>query len=64
MNMRLMLERSNELECIVNANPASAPEMAEFQQIALEKGLKAALSWNTARFAEEDAWYKEARERG
>ncbi len=59
MNIRLTIERSGELEAMCNASAESIPEVAEFQRIAREKGLKAALDWNSARFAEEDAWFKE-----
>jgi len=59
MNFRLVMERSSELESACLVSPESIPEVAEFQQIRQEKGLKAALEWNSARFAEEDAWWTE-----
>lgn len=63
MNIRLVMERSSELEAICLASSGSLPEVAEFQRLRQEKGLKAALDWNSARFAEEDAWWKERRGR-
>jgi enoyl-CoA hydratase len=64
MNIRLVIERSCELEGVCMASPGSLPEVSEFQRLIREKGLKAALDWNSARFAEEDAWWKEQRKRG
>ena len=61
MNIRLVMERSSELEGICQTSPASLPEVAEFQKIKEQQGLKAALAWSSARFAEEDAWFKESR---
>ena len=61
MNIRLVMERSSELEAMAMASPESSPEIAEYQRIEQEQGLKAALAWNSARFAEEDAWFKESR---
>lgn len=61
MNIRLVMERSSELEAACLASTDSLPEIAEFQKIAQEKGLNAALAWNSARFAEEDAWFKKSR---
>ena len=61
MNIRLAMERSSEPEAMVMASPESSPETAEYQRIIREQGLKAALAWNSARFAEEDAWFKESR---
>ena len=61
MNIRLAMERSSELEAMVAASPESSPEIAEYQRIRREQGLKAALAWSSARFAEEDAWFKESR---
>lgn len=58
MNIRPVLERSSELEAMFRASPNSSPEIAEWQRIKRERGLKAALDWNSARFAEEDAWFK------
>jgi len=59
MSIRQAIERGDELEAASNsASAESMPERAEFQRIAKEKGLKAALDWNSARFAEEDAWFR------
>jgi enoyl-CoA hydratase len=63
MNIRSVVERSCELEAINLTSPGSLPEIAEFQRLRQEQGLKAALDWNAARFAEEDAWWKERRKR-
>ena len=63
MNIRQVIERSSELEAACLTSPGSLPEIAEFQKIRQEQGLKAALDWNTARFAEEDAWWKERRKK-
>ncbi len=64
MGVRQVIERSMELEAIVLASAESSPEVAEFDRIRAQDGLKAALSWNAARFADEDAWFKTSRERG
>jgi enoyl-CoA hydratase len=64
MNIRQVMERSLELEAVTLASSGSLPEVAEFQRIRQEQGLKAALTWNADRFAEEDAWFKESRQRG
>jgi len=61
MNIRLVMERSMELEAACLASPNSLPEVGEFSRLAKEKGLRAALEWNSARFAEEDAWFKKRR---
>lgn len=61
MNIRQVMERSAELEAACLASPGSLPEVAEFQRLSREEGLKAALAWNSARFAEEDAWWKKAK---
>lgn len=61
MNIKLVIERSSELEAVCLASTKSLPEVAEFERLRNEKGLKAALNWNSARFAEEDAWWKERR---
>jgi len=63
MNVRLVLERSSELEAMAMTSPGSTPEIEQYNEIRRADGLKAALSWNAARFAEEDAWYREARAR-
>lgn len=63
MGVRQVLERSMELEAIALASTDSSPEIAEFNKIREQDGLKAALSWNAARFTEEDAWFKKSRER-
>ncbi|NNL86765.1 MAG: hypothetical protein HKP27_13980 [Myxococcales bacterium] len=57
MGVRQVIERSMELEAIAHASEGDAPEIAEFNAIRKERGLKAALDWNAARFAENDAWF-------
>ena len=64
MNVRQVIERSSELEAMVGASPDSTPELDEYRRIRAEDGLNAALSWNAARFEEEDAWWRAARSRG
>ena len=64
MGVRQVVERSMELEAIALASTDSSPEIEEFDKIREKDGLKAALSWNADRFAEEDAWFKKSRERG
>ena len=64
MGVRQVVERSMELEAIALASTDSSPEIEEFDEIREKDGLKAALSWNADRFAEEDAWFKKSRERG
>ena len=63
MGVRQVVERSMELEAIALASADSSPEIDEFNKIRAKDGLKAALSWNAARFTEEDAWFKTSRER-
>lgn len=63
MGIRQVIERSLELEAIALASPGSSPEMEEYNRIRSEQGLNAALSWNAARFAEEDAWFRSTRKR-
>ncbi|NKB59403.1 MAG: enoyl-CoA hydratase/isomerase family protein [Alphaproteobacteria bacterium] len=63
MGVRQVIERSMELEAIAGASADTAPEIEEFNKIRDKDGLKAALSWNAERFADEDAWFKKARER-
>lgn len=63
MNIHSALERSGELESIVASSPESSPEIAEYRRIKEEQGLKAALAWSSARFSEEDAWFKKSRRR-
>jgi enoyl-CoA hydratase len=64
MGIRQVIERSMELESITLASSDTLPEIQEFNAIRERDGLKAALSWNANRFSEEDAWFKQARERG
>ncbi len=64
MGVRQVIERSSELEAIANASADSSPEIDTFNKIREKDGLKAALSWNADRFADEDAWFKKARDRG
>ena len=63
MGIRQVLERSLELEANAMASPESSPEIAEYSRIRAQDGLNAALSWNAARFAEEDAWFRGSRRR-
>ncbi len=63
MNIRLAMERSIELEAACLSSPDSLPEVGEFQRLTREKGLKAALDWNSDRFAREDAWFKKPRKK-
>lgn len=63
MGVRQVIDRSMELEAIALASPDSSPEIKEFDEIREKDGLKAALSWNAARFADEDSWFKKSRER-
>ncbi len=64
MGVRQVIERSSELEAIALASADSAPEIDTFNKIREKDGLKAALSWNADGFADEDAWFKKARDRG
>jgi len=64
MGVRQVVERSMELEAIALSSTDTAPEIDEFNKIREKDGLKAALSWNAARFVDEDAWFKKSRERG
>ena len=62
MNIRLTIERFGELEALCSsASAESVPEVTQFKTITKEKGLEVALAWRVARFAEEDAWWKEQR---
>jgi len=63
MGVRQVIDRSMELEAIALASADSSPEIKEFDEIREKDGLKAALSWNAARFADEDSWFKKSRER-
>lgn len=63
MGIRQVIERSLELEANALASAASSPELTEYNKVRAEQGLNAALSWNAARFADEDAWFKTARKR-
>ena len=63
MGIRQVIERSMELEAATLASTGAAPEIDEFNRIRKEQGLKAALSWNAARFSAEDGWFKGARKR-
>lgn len=63
MNVRSVVERSMELEAACLVSSGSLAEISEFERLRQEQGLKAALDWNAARFAEEDAWWKERRKR-
>lgn len=63
MGVRQVIERSMELEAIALAGESTSPEISEFNKIRDKDGLKAALSWNAARFADEDAWFKKSRSR-
>jgi enoyl-CoA hydratase len=61
MNIRQVIERSSELEAACLASIGSLPEVEKFWRLRQEQGLKAAFDWNSERFAEEDAWWKEKR---
>ncbi len=61
MNIRQVIERSSELEAACLASMGSLPEVEKFWRLREEQGLKAAFDWNSERFAEEDAWWKEKR---
>jgi enoyl-CoA hydratase len=61
MNIRQVIERSSELEAACLASMGSLPEVEKFWRLRQEQGLKAAFDWNSERFAEEDAWWKEKR---
>jgi len=63
MGVRQVLERSLELEANALASPGSSPVIEEYNAKRNEGGLKAALTWNAERFADEDAWWKERRAR-
>jgi enoyl-CoA hydratase/carnithine racemase len=63
MGIRQVIERSLELEANALASPGSSPVIAEYNAKRQEGGLKAALTWNAARFEEEDAWFKQSRAR-
>ncbi len=63
MGIRQVIERSLELEANALASADSSPELTEYNKVRAEQGLNAALSWNAARFADEDAWFKTARKR-
>lgn len=64
MGVRQVIERSMELEAVALSSASTEPVIAEFNRIRDAEGLKAALSWNAARFEPEDAWFKRARARG
>lgn len=63
MGIRQVIERSLELEANALASADSSPELTEYNRIRASDGLNAALSWNAARFSEEDAWFRTARQR-
>ena len=58
MGIRQVIERSMELEAIALASAGDSPDIEKFNAVRDESGLKAALDWNAARFAEEDAWFR------
>ncbi len=58
MGIRQVVERSMELEALALASASDSPEIEKFNSIRDEKGLKAALNWNAARFTEEDEWFR------
>jgi len=58
MNIRQVMERSAELEAACLSSSGSLPEVNQFQKLRQEEGLRAALQWNSERFAEEDAWWR------
>ena len=63
MGIRQVIERSLELEANALASADSSPELTEYNRVRQEQGLNAALSWNAARFADEDAWFRGTRKR-
>lgn len=63
MGLRQVIERSHELEANALASADSSPELTEYNRVREEQGLNAALSWNAARFTDEDAWFRETRKR-
>ena len=58
MGIRQVIERSMELEAIALSSASDSPEIEKFNSVREKNGLKAALEWNAARFAEEDAWFR------
>ena len=58
MGIRQVLERSMELEAMALGSASDSPEIEELNAVREKSGLKAALEWNAARFAEEDAWFR------
>jgi enoyl-CoA hydratase len=64
MGVRQVIERSLELEANTLASPEASPEIERFNELRASEGLNAALRWNAERFADEDAWFRGARERG
>jgi hypothetical protein len=58
MNILQVFKRSSELAAIVDSSPDSLPEVMQFDKLRKANGLKVALDWNAARFAEENAWWK------
>jgi enoyl-CoA hydratase len=58
MGVRQVIDRSMELEAIALSSPGDSPEIDEFERLRRAQGLKAALDWNAARFADEDAWFR------
>ncbi len=63
MGIRQVIERSLELEANALSSADSSPELTEYNRVRREEGLNAALSWNAARFADEDAWFRDTRKR-
>jgi len=63
MGVRQVIERSMELEAIALSSEKDSPEIEEFNSIRKERGLKAALDWNAARFAENDEWFEARKKR-
>lgn len=63
MGVRQVIDRSMELEAIALSSEEDSPEIAEFNAIRKERGLKAALEWNAARFAENDEWFEARKKR-
>jgi len=63
MGVRQVIDRSMELEALALVSPESSPEIRQFDEIRAAEGLNAALKWNAARFEDEDAWFRSARDR-
>jgi enoyl-CoA hydratase len=61
MGIRQAVQQSRELDLHVMSSPS--PEMQEFFSIVREQGLKAALAWRDAKFAQADTAGRDLRAR-